>query len=287
MDVFIRTARYRGPVRAVVLDWAGTAVDHGSIGPMAVFGEVFAAYGLPVGLEEIRPFMGLMKKDHIRGMLALPSITARWLDRFGRLPGEADVEALYADTEPMMVRAVANHAEPVPGLPETVALLRDQGIAVGSSTGYTRPMMEVLVPAAAGYGYSPDFWTCSSDVPAGRPWPWMCYLNAMHLGVHPMEAMLKVGDTVIDVHEGLNAGMWTVAVTRTGNELGLTADQAAALHPAELAVRLDLAADKLRAAGAHYVIEGVWELPVVIEDVESRLAAGELPLPANGESPCA
>ena len=56
------------PLKAVILDWAGTVVDHGCIGPVAVFIEVFARKGVAVTAAQARKPMGLMKKDHVRAM---------------------------------------------------------------------------------------------------------------------------------------------------------------------------------------------------------------------------
>jgi phosphonoacetaldehyde hydrolase len=272
-----RSTTRTGPVRAVILDWAGTAVDYGCIGPAAVFVDVFQRFGVAVTMDEARQFMGLMKKDHLRSMCALPRVAARWQAAHGRVASEADIDALYAETEPMMVAAVARHAELIPGLLAFAEALRRKGIRIGSTTGYTRPMMEVLVPEARAKGYRPDAVVCSSDVPAGRPYPWMCYLNAIRLGVHPMSAMVKIGDTLSDVEEGLNAGMWTVGITRTGNLLGLSEPETGRLPPEELASRLRAAEETLRRAGAHYTVEGIWEALPVIEAIEARLAAGERP----------
>ncbi len=275
---FTHNEPYHGPVQAVVLDWAGTAVDHGSLGPLEVFRRAFASLGVAAEPAEIRPFMGLKKIDHVRGMFALESMVAKWRQAWGTTPGEAEVEHVYALLEPMMVEAVADHATPIPGLLDTVAALRRRGIGIGSCTGYTRSMMEVLVPAAARQGYAPDFWTCSTDVPAGRPFPWMCYQNALALETYPMAAMLKVGDTVSDIHEGLNAGMWCVGVTRSGVELGLSVADAAALPREELQSRLQDIGRRFKDAGAHYVIGSVADLLPVVDALEERLLRGELPL---------
>ena len=56
---------YCGPVQAIVLDWAGTAVGYGCMGPAAVFVEVFETLGIQVDNRQARRFMGLAKKDHI------------------------------------------------------------------------------------------------------------------------------------------------------------------------------------------------------------------------------
>ena len=148
MSIFIRKQAYTGPVKAVVLDWAGTAVDYGSIGPAAVFVDVFAKFGVAVSLAEVRQFMGVAKKDHIRNICSLPSVIAQWQQKNDRSPDETDVESIYAETEPMMVETIPRHADLIPGLLETVDSLRRQGVKIGSSTGYTAPMMAALVPAA-------------------------------------------------------------------------------------------------------------------------------------------
>jgi phosphonoacetaldehyde hydrolase len=277
MSIFIRKQAYTGPVKAVVLDWAGTAVDYGSIGPAAVFVDVFAKFGVAVSLAEVRQFMGVAKKDHIRNICSLPSVIAQWQQKNDRSPDETDVESIYAETEPMMVETITRHADLIPGLLETVDALRRQGVKIGSSTGYTAPMMAALVPAARDRGYTPDAVVCASDVPAGRPYPWMCFLNAIRLQVYPLEAVVKIGDTISDVEAGLNAGMWTVGLTQSGNELGISGQEASQLSAQELKAKTDLIADRYRDAGAHYVAAGIWEVLPVIELINVCLARGEKP----------
>jgi phosphonoacetaldehyde hydrolase len=277
MDIFIRNRHYTGPLRAVILDWAGTAVDYGSIGPVAVFLDVFEQFGVPVSVAEARRFMGTAKKDHIRLMCGLETVRHRWEERYGRLPAETDVEKMYAETEQRMVAAIARYSDPIPGLLDTVSVLRRQGLRIGSTTGYTGPMMAELVPAAAAKGYSPDAIFCASDVPAGRPYPWMSFKNVIELAVHPLESVVKIGDTISDIHEGLNAGMWTIGLTRSGNELGMTASQTRDLPPEELQTRLKDIARRFFDAGAHYAADGIWDVMGPMEDIQGRLAKGERP----------
>lgn len=272
-----RHKKYSGPVKAVVLDWAGTAVDFGCMGPVSPFMEVFSRRGVEVTPGEARGPMGLMKIDHIRAMCRLPSVAAKWKEVFGTDPNEEDVRQMYEEVEPLMIATLPDHARPVPGLLEAVANWRRWGIKIGTSTGYTRPMMEILVPEAAQRGYSPDSIVCSSDVPQGRPFPFMCYQNAINLEVYPMEAMVKIGDTVSDIQEGRNAGMWTIAVTRTSNELGLTEAEVAALPMGQLQQRLRAIEARFFHAGAHYVVEDVGRCTEIIEKITMRLTAGQRP----------
>lgn len=274
-------APYTGPVQAVVLDWAGTAVDYGCMGPAAVFVRVFEQFGITVSVSNARQFMGLEKKQHIRSMCGLPGTVAQWREKYGRAPDENDVEALYAETEPMMIAAITTHADPIPGLLPFVDGLRKRHIKIGSCTGYTAPMMAVLVPEAAKRGYSPDCVVCSSDVPAGRPFPWMCYQNAIRLQVFPLESMVKIGDTISDIQEGRNAGMWTIGLTQSGNELGLPQDMVETLSPDDKDRRLAVIEARYREAGAHHVAKGIWECLELVDDISRRLEKGGHPLLAT------
>jgi phosphonoacetaldehyde hydrolase len=277
VNISNRKTTYCGKVQAVVLDWSGTAVDYGSLGPAAVFVDVFAEFGMRVSMEQVRRFMGMTKKDHVRRLCTLPAVADQWRQKFGARPTESDIDRLYAEIEPTMATTAERHANPIPGLLETVADLRRRGIKIGSSTGYTTPIMDRLVPAAAENGYSPDTIVCSSDVPNGRPYPWMCYLNAIRLQVYPLEAVVKIGDTVSDVEAGLNAGMWTVGLTESGNELGLSREAVSKLKPEELRERTESIRRRYLAAGAHFVAAGIWDLMPIIEKIDARLARGEKP----------
>jgi phosphonoacetaldehyde hydrolase len=269
--------RYQGPVRAVIFDWAGTTVDYGSLAPVDAFVELFRRHQITVTAEQARRPMGSYKRDHVRLILAMGPVTAQWQQLHGHAPAEDDVESLYREFIPLQTEVIARHADVIPGVAETVSWLRRQGIAIGSTTGYTREMMAPLLPLAAAAGFAPEATVCADEVPAGRPAPWMAITAAMRLGVYPMEACVKVGDTLVDIAEGLNAGMWTVGVAKTGNELGLTRAEVGALDPGDLDSRLEAASDHLLQAGAHGVAEGVAQLPALITRIGELLARGETP----------
>jgi phosphonoacetaldehyde hydrolase len=210
-------------------------------------------------------------------MLRLPEIAEQWRSRHAREAGEEEVERVYAATEPLMIEALAGHCGLIEGLLDFAAAMRRSGIKIGSCTGYTAKMMEVVIPRAAAQGYRPDAVVCSSDVPAGRPQPYMCYLNAIRLQRYPLAAMVKIGDTLSDIQEGRNAGMWTVGLTRCGNQLGLTRPETEAMDAQELQGRLRAIEAQYQRHGAHYVAPGIWECLPIIEDIQRRLAAGERP----------
>jgi len=274
---FIFHRGYRGLLKAAILDWAGTTVDYGSFAPTAVFIKLFATRGVQIKVEHARGPMGLMKKDHLRSIAFHPEVKSAWEAVHEQPVTEADVDEMFAEFVPLQMDCLAEYAQVIPGVPQMVESFHRAGMKIGSTTGYTREMMEVLVPAARANGYCPDAWVSATDVPAGRPYPWMAYQNATQLGVFPMEACVKIGDTLVDIEEGLNAGMWTVGLTLTGNMLGLTEDEANALPNKVLDVKRKAIAEQFYKAGAHFVADGLADCLDVVKEINFRLWRGERP----------
>lgn len=292
-----------GQLQAAILDWAGTTVDYGSLAPVLAFVEVFQRRGISLSQAEVRAPMGIDKRDHIRAILQMDRVKECWVERYGKVPDESDIAAMYGEFIPLQLDVLASHARPIPGTLEAVAKMRQMGLKIGSTTGYNREMMDILAPAAAHYGYQPDAIVCVSDlspqfgdvpeqfgdgpvpvvrgpVPivqghAGRPEPWMALLCAVQLRAYPMAAIVKVGDTVPDIEEGLNAGMWTIGLALTGNEIGLDEAAVKNLPATQLHRLLERARQRLLQAGAHYVVDGIWDVPPVLEEINTRLRAGE------------
>ncbi|MFN3309228.1 MAG: phosphonoacetaldehyde hydrolase [Anaerolineales bacterium] len=274
---FVFQRSYRGPLKAVILDWAGTTIDFGSFAPVAVFLRLFERQGISVSKEDVRSGMGLMKKDHLRRILNRPAVAEAWQQMHGTPPSEADVERLFAEFASLQIEILRHYALPIRGLAETLADLSRRKVKIGSTTGYLREMMDIIVPEAEKHGYKPHALVCPDEVPAGRPYPWMIYQNLIQLQVYPAEAAVKVGDTLPDIEEGLNAGLWTVGLALSGNLLGLSEAEVAALSAEELAAQREAIAEQLFQRGAHFVIDGIWDLPPVLDEIQARLRRGERP----------
>lgn len=251
-------------IRAVVFDWAGTTVDHGSIAPTVAFRNIFSDHGITVTDEQIRAPMGMGKRDHIAAMTRMPEIRTAWQQRHGAEPTGADIDQLYLGYGDIIDEAIAAHSELIPEVVPVVSQLQERGIAIGSTTGYVRSMMVPVLERAAAEGYSPAATVCSDEVPVGRPAPWMLFDVMRQLDIYPASAVVKVGDTVQDIEEALNAAAWAVGVARTGNLIGLSLQEWQALTAAEQETRLQDARATLLAAGAHHVIDTLAELPALI-----------------------
>jgi len=264
-------------IKAIILDWAGTAVDYGSRAPVAALLETFRSAGIQLTVDEARRDMGLLKKDHIRAILSTPRVQAAWRALHGSEPGEPDVERLFSEFLPVQSSVLEEYGDVIPGVVAAVENWRRAGLRIGSTTGYTRELLDIARQKPTQQGYQPDASITPDMVGAGRPLPYMIYRNAIELKVWPLWACVKIGDTPVDVEEGLNAGLWTIGITRTGNEIGLSEAEWQALSPGEQQARLAQAEAVLCGAGAHFTAGSVAECATILEEIELRLAAGQRP----------
>lgn len=268
---------YSGPLKGVILDWAGTVIDYGSCAPVAAFREVFHGAGVEITVTEAREPMGMAKRDHIAAVLAMPAVRERWTRARGGPPTDDDVDHLYGQFQPAQLRCLTQYGELIPGTVDTIATCRRRGLKIGSSTGYTRQLMEVVLAEAARQGFQPDAMLCADDIHIGRPAPWMCFENARRMDIFPMSAIVKVDDTSVGVEAGRNAGMWSVGVTLSGNLVGLTMDEIQRHDPEDLRGQIAAAEERLHSAGAHFTVNTIADLPPVLDEIESRLGGGETP----------
>ncbi|MEO1066793.1 MAG: phosphonoacetaldehyde hydrolase [Pseudomonadota bacterium] len=253
--------------KAVVFDWAGTVIDFGSFAPMGAFVEAFAQFQVKVTIDEARGPMGMAKRDHIETMLFAPRVAAEWEKVRGAAPTDADIDAIYQIFVPLNEEVVVKYADLVPEGADTIAKLRAMGLKIGSTTGYTRSIMERVLPVAAKQGYEPDNLVCSDDMAETRPGPLGMYQCFIDLGVYPPEAVIKVDDTEPGIAEGVSAGCLTVGVALSGNYVGKTPAELAAMSADEIAPLRDHAAAKLKSAGADHVIDTIADLPALIEKI--------------------
>ena len=207
---------YTGKVKGVILDWAGTVMDCGVYSPAVVFLEVFKTEGVPITMEEAREPMGAHKKVHIRKITQMESLRRRWFEKFGRFPNEEDVERMFVNFVPLQIGRLLYYSDMITGAVETANILRhERGLKIGSTSGFTTPMVDVLKRAAAEQGYVPDVYVAADEVSQARPYPYMVWLNAVRLDVNPIEAIVKVDDTADGVKEGTSAGCWSVGLAKT------------------------------------------------------------------------
>ncbi|MDO8656806.1 MAG: phosphonoacetaldehyde hydrolase, partial [Nanoarchaeota archaeon] len=262
-------------------------------------------------IREARVPMGLKKDVHIKEFLGLgeqykehplvQGVVARWEEHFGKVPTEEDAAEIFKYFVPAQMEVLAKHADLIPGTLETVACLREQGIKIGSTTGYMgsenpeEDMVGLLLKEAEKRGYIPDVSVCATGhvaerdwsrgtwkhgkthLPQARPAPWMCLENTKRLNIYPPYKCVKVDDTVDGVLEGVNAGMWTIGLIQTSSDMGLTEAEVLALPENDVHMRLKNNYRKMTEAGATYVVDGIWNVPEKIKAIQRLMNEGIKP----------
>lgn len=260
-------------IEGVIFDWAGTTVDFGCFAPVNVFVSIFKNAGIDVTIAEAREPMGMLKIDHIRAMLSMPRISAVWREKYGRAFTEEDVERLYGEFEPALMKTLSEYTDVIPAVKEAAAKLRDSGLKIGSTTGYTQTMMDVVVPNAAEKGYSPDFYITPDRVKSfGRPYPYMIFRNMEVLQLSAVHSVVKVGDTVSDIKEAVHAGVWAVGVVVGSSEMGLAQAEYEALSDEQKERAIAETEERFFQNGADFTIRTMAELPDLIEKIDQLLA---------------
>ncbi|MDL2425208.1 phosphonoacetaldehyde hydrolase, partial [Pseudomonas sp. BAgro211] len=79
---------------------------------------------------------------HIRTLCDIPAIAERYKAKFGRVPSDDDVTAIYERFMPLQIEKIAEHSALIPGARDAIAALRKQGLKIGSCSGYPAVVME-------------------------------------------------------------------------------------------------------------------------------------------------
>ena len=103
---FVFSRQYRGELKAVLLDWAGTTLDYGCYAPAVVFVDVYEKHGVPITIQEARVPMGAHKREHIRQISQIEAVAERWEAKHGCQPTSEDVESMFQDFVPMQLKVL-------------------------------------------------------------------------------------------------------------------------------------------------------------------------------------
>ena len=187
---------------------------------------------------------------------------------------------MFESFVPKQLAVLGKYTGLLPGVADTTKWFqREKQMKIGMTTGFTRPMVDVLLKDANKQGFYPDCTVAGDEVENGaRPKPFMIYKNLDLLDAWPIQSVLKVDDTVGGVGEGLSAGCWTVGVSRWSNYMDVDSlEHEKQLSKEELEERNKASREILLKCGAHYVIDSIVELPRIVEHINCKLRNGETP----------
>lgn len=262
--------RHNRKIECIIMDWAGTTVDYGCFAPVEAFIQAFRKIGLEVTEEEVRIPMGLAKVEHIRQLLGMARIQDLFVRVQHRNWTEEDVQIINKHFEQTLFTTLHDFTTPLPGAIETINKLKASGIKIGSTTGYTAAMMNIVRPGAAAHGYEVDCCVTPDALPAGRPAPFMIFSNMLQLDIRSIASVIKVGDTVEDMKEGYHAGVTTIGVIKGSSLLGLSLKEVEQMAEPNLTEKMEAVRQRFFEAGADLVIDSIAELPDLINLLNTK-----------------
>jgi phosphonatase-like hydrolase len=191
-------------IQLVVFDIAGTTVrDTGLVAK--AFIDAFNEFNIDVPVITVNQVMGFRKKDAIR--MLLPN------------KNEELAEEIHDAFTRNMLHVYQHDPElqPLPYAEAVFQQLQQLGIKVALNTGFTRIMTNTILQRLEWNTPGKiDIVVCSDEVPEGRPYPFMIKTIMRELEVADSKAVVKAGDTKVDVEEGRNAGCGLVVSVTTG-----------------------------------------------------------------------
>jgi phosphonatase-like hydrolase len=217
-------------IRLASLDMAGTTIDEGGAVYAVLRDAVEGATGATVPDDLLSRWSGTDKREAIVGLLtALQQDLGRTDAIFAAFSD--DLATAYANDPPVLL----------PGIAETVAQLRSDGVRVALQTGYRREVAEGLLDAVGWrIGRDVDALVTAEDVPASRPAPYLVFRTMEATGILDVRQVLVAGDTVNDVTAGTRSGARFVVGVLTGAHT--VAELGAARHTHLLASVADVPA---------------------------------------------
>ncbi len=194
----------------LVTDFAGTAMrDDGTV--LAAYRVALRAHDIPFseadlaarrGASKIAVFRELASRIHPADQVE--EIAQQALARFG--------DALRQEYESGDIREIE-------GAGDALSELKQSGVKLALTTGFNRDLLDMLV-GRLGWTDLFDITVASSDVPAGRPAPFLIYRAMIELGVADARQVAVVGDTPLDLQSGMNAQAgWVIGVLSGAHEV--------------------------------------------------------------------
>tara|TARA_Y100001970_G_C14191525_1_gene835668 strand:+ start:286 stop:1131 length:846 start_codon:yes stop_codon:yes gene_type:complete len=277
------TRNYYGPVKACVFDWSGTLIDKWSLAPVNSLIDTFKEIGITATPEEIRDSMGIRKDQHIKEILKLPNIRPQWLKYSkDKEPTQDDYDILMELYKRKQLESISDYTELIPNVKTTISKIRGKHrIKIAGTTGFTKAISDVIIKDVKKQGLFMDAFVSGDEVYNGsRPNPFMLFKCLELLNIPEMKSVVKFDDTVSGIEEGLNAGCWTVGITKWSNYMNVNTkeDEDKLLNNTkDFFDKINECNKKFSNAGAHYVVDNFYEITAVIKDINKKLSLGIKP----------
>jgi len=185
-------------IKMVVFDMAGTTVDENNL-VYKTLRKIINAAGFNFSLEQVlAEGAGKEKRAAIKDILALA----------GSQSDDSLVNRIYDSFVSELAIAYDNFdIKPQPGAEEVFKYLKEKEILVVLNTGYNQDTADsILQKLDWQIGLQIDELITASNVTNNRPYPDMIWLAMKEFRITDSNEVVKVGDSIIDIEEGKNAG---------------------------------------------------------------------------------
>lgn len=194
------------PITLAVLDMAGTTVaDDGLV--LRAFAAAAEAGGLPAEGPEADA-----ARQYVLDTMGQSKIVV-----FRAIFGDEDraqaANAAFETTYDSLIDQ--GLAEPIPGAEKAITTLREAGIKVALTTGFSRSTQDKLL-VALGWESLADLTLSPAEAGRGRPYPDLILTALLKLSIDDVHQIAVLGDTSNDVLSGIRSGASIVAGTLTG-----------------------------------------------------------------------
>lgn len=210
-------------IKMVVFDMAGTTVDENNV-VYKTLQKVINEAGYNFSLAQVlAEGAGKEKLQAIKDIIAMQNIA----------PDDAIANKIYGLFVDELATAYDSfELKPQPAAEETFKLLRDRNILVVLNTGYNeKTAVSILEKLLWETGKQIDGLITATDVQNNRPQPDMILLAMQRFGIENASEVIKVGDSIIDIEEGKNAGCSITIGITTGAH---TYQQLASANPTSI-----------------------------------------------------
>lgn len=187
---------------------AGTTVSDENYVALA-FQQAMKKFGYELDIVDINPIMGYEKPIAIEMMLI------KHEQDTNRINANLIVNIHTEFVRSMMEFYRTARIVPLPKVEETFATLRSMGIKIGLDTGFSKDIADLIFQRLK-WEDKVDYMVASDEVKNGRPYPDMIKKIMTELNINEVSEVAKVGDTEVDVNEGINSGCKYVIGVTTG-----------------------------------------------------------------------
>lgn len=194
-------------IKLAVFDLAGTTVSDRDNVAIA-FIDAFLQFGIDLRVQEISPLMGYRKTEAIALVLKVKGIGSN----------EQMVEDIHRHFVNSMVRFYSNslEVEELQGVRYIFKWLKNHGVSIAVNSGFPKVIVETILDRMGWMEEGlVDYFIASDEVESGRPFPFMINKLMQKAGIDDPIQVMKVGDTMVDVQEGKNAGVGLVIAVTT------------------------------------------------------------------------